>query len=400
MASKKKKKEKVFNDRERKIFRKRIPVAEIGFSAFFIGFTALMGIWFAAQRDNFDPSERDISMEVLIEQSVEDNLYKPPLKRWVDPAVARSTPGMVGPDLGIFPDAAVAGGWQVSGRVEGFDWDTLYEKIDGQEDQYKQYGFEYLHYVSLEKPGEDLTLNIELYDMGAFPNALGVFSAQRSEGRQVERQEKAYYYVTEVGAAGIVDKFYFKMTGNADSEVIRDHALRIVQEFATGIGDAEEGGAQVASRAFEVLVDGLAVDIQNIQYVKEDAFQYAFAKEFWFARSSEAGDNAQFFVHEAGDADEAKNLFDKFLEEQQFEYTAVEQDDSSAVMKHDFLDTFFSIEHDGPFVYGIEGAADEPGARNALSSLKSVISKTAASSAPATAKLEDSADTDESTEES
>ena len=66
--ARKKSKDKVFNDRSRKIFRHYFGASELAFGVFFILFTVAMGAWFVMQRDNYDPGERDISMELMIAQ--------------------------------------------------------------------------------------------------------------------------------------------------------------------------------------------------------------------------------------------------------------------------------------------------------------------------------------------
>ena len=130
-GKKSKKKDKVFNDRPRKIFRKIIPNGEVVFGVFFIGFVLLMGVWFALRRDDFDPGERDVAIEVLIAQSVEDHLYEPPLLRWVDPALAY-TSGPVMQDLGPFPASIVGNGWAPDGRLPEFYATNRYDELNGQ----------------------------------------------------------------------------------------------------------------------------------------------------------------------------------------------------------------------------------------------------------------------------
>ena len=363
------KKNKVFNDRPRKIFRRYFGASELGFSAFFIVFTAAMGAWFVMQRDNYDPGERDISMEMMIAQQVEDHLWEPPLQLWFEPGNGLGGGGAPAFDLGIFPPQTLGGDWVPTSRVEVFDGTNLYEKIDGQETQYKKFGFEFLHYISMEDSGKGLDVGIELYDMGNFQNALGIFAAQRSAGSDVENEGRAFFYYTEAGAAGIVDKYYFKFVGNEDSDIIRGHSFLVMKSFAESV--AESGDTPWG---FMVLAGELGVGFQDIEYILEDVFQYDFAKDFWFG-SVKPDSTERFFLHEAASDEEAASLFDLIMEEHSYEYTVLTQGDTHAVMKHDFLKTFFTLNRNGRFVFGIDGAADEGQVSKSLDALAARISE-------------------------
>lgn len=365
----KNRKNKVFNDRNRKVFRKNISSGEMAFGFFFILFVMLMGAWFVVQKDNFDPGERDISIEVLNAQSVEDKLYRTPLLRWVDPALAR-TPDSAAPDLGIFPPSLVGGGWETSSRVEVFDGANVYEKINGQEDQYKQFGFQFLHFVAIANPEQELDLNVELYDMGSFVNALGVFAAQRSEDSRVEQFGNTYYYPTEAGVLGILDRYFFKLSGNESSPAIRAKAIEFVKAFAPDTTDTIESG--VAPRGLMLLTEGLGVPFRDIAYLRQDVFQYDFAKDFWFGKVTPES-KARYFFHEDTSETAAAELFDMILEEQLYEYTLVERNGNRCVLKHEFMKTFMILNQRGPFVYGIDGAPDGDQAATSQEALERVL---------------------------
>ena len=374
--SKKKKKRvdpknRVFTDRPRKIFRHYIGPSELAFSAFFVLFTIAMGAWFYLQKDNYDPDDRDISMEILLAQQVEDHLWEPPLKLWAEPGALGEATGAPAVDLGVYPASTLSEGWEATSRLEEFDPSNLYEKINGQETQYKAFGFQRLHFLGIGNPAAGVEVNIELYDMGSFKNALGIFAAQRSAGSQVEKHGNAYLYLTEVGALGIADKYYFKFTGDTPDPGIQQHALKIVQDFSANI----EGGS--VPKSFSLLADGLGIEFSGIEYKPEDVFQYAFAKEFWFGKPS-LDASKSFFVHEAASEDEAIELVDQILEEHQWDYTLVSREGTRAVLQHSFLKTYFAIDHAGTLVYGVDQAPDEQNASQSLETLAGKLFDTAA----------------------
>ena len=361
----KKKKTKLFNDRKRKIFRNYISSGELGFGVFFVVFVALMGIWFFTRADKYDPSERDISMEVLIEQQVEDNLYKAPLKRWVDPSNVAMASVVTGPDLGVIPPQVLSNGWVDSSRLQEFDWDTLYEKINGAEVQYKSYGFERAYFLGISNEAASLEMNIEIYDQGSFTNALGIFWAQRNPGTQLTHEGNAHYYLTDVGAIGIVDKYFFKLTGDQSDPQIVDHAKLFVETFESTVTVDAEAPAMFTKLREEF-------PFESIGYIKEDVFQYDFCEEFWFAKPDPAAD-LRYFVHEAESVEAAASLFGDFAEEQSYEYEEVSREENSVVFKHEFLDTFFVLNTNDAVVYGIDSAPDADSATRALGELEELL---------------------------
>lgn len=367
MAKKRKhKKDKVFNDRPRKVFRKYVGASEVAFSVCFIGLVMLMGLWFAMRKDDFDPGERDISIDVLIAQSVEDHLYEPPLKRWVDPSVV--TAGLrVAVDLEPYPSSIIGEGWTLDSRLQEFNSENLYEKINGQADQYILFGFETLHFLAITNAAEGLDINLELYNMGTFANALGIFAAQRSEGTQVLQKDNAFYYPTLAGAFGIVGSYYFKLSGSENSEFIREKALDFVAEFSRSV----RGDVQIPS-SLTLLSQGLGLDFSAIEYQREDVFQYAFAKDFWFGKvPKEKG--GRFFVHEADSEEAAAGLFEEILEEHLFDLSLVTREGNDVILQHDFLKNFSTLNQNGNYVFGIDGADSRESAVQSLASFQEIL---------------------------
>ena len=365
--AKKKSGQKVFNDRPRKVFRKRISNSEVIFSSVFVGIVLAMTLWFMFQKDNYDPGERDISMEVMVASSVKDELYETPLQRWVDPELRVQGGGPAAPDIGIMPVMITENGWQVSGRLEEFDKSNLYEKINGQEVQYHSYGFEYLHFISVRNDAADLDGNIEVYDMGEFSNALGIFAAQRSEGTTVEKEGAAILYETEAGGIGLIGNYYVKVSGSASSPEMRQFGRDFVVAFA-----AEHAAGVDVPMSMTLLTDGVGIDFAGLEYVREDVFQYSFAKAFWFGRPNPDG-NARYFVHDAGTPEAAQSIVDQILEEHQYDYSIVEVDGEVPVLQHNFLKNFFSVMAIENYVAGMERAETQEEALAGTATLQDAI---------------------------
>jgi len=344
-------KERVFNNRARKVFRKRIPRSEITSGLFLLVLLILAGVWFASRKNAYDPAERDLSMEALVSSTVEDTLYRTPLQRWVEPGSVAAVGGP--PSLGVFPEGILYDGWRPSSGLREFDADTLYEKINGAAEQYIQFGFERLYFISLAKAGTEHDISVEMYDMGSFENALGIFAAQRDATRSTERLGPANYYPTEAGAVALLGPYYLKLFGTSNDTVIQQKAIQLV----AALGPLAEGEGSMPP-AYSILADGLGLPFDAIAYEKTDVFQFSFAKDFWFGVPPEAPD-ARYFVHTAADEAAAADLLTKLIENNKYDYVVVIDGEEGVLMKHAFLETYMTLSRRGRHVFGVENAPDD-----------------------------------------
>lgn len=354
--------ERLVTPHKRKVLRKKITFAETLFGGSFVILVVLGTLWIAAQGDNFNPADRDIDYALLQEQSVEEDLYTPPLKRWADPA-ATAAAGAALPQLGPFPSSILSGGWEIDGRVESFDESNVYEKINGAAEQYRAFGFRVLHYVTLA--AGDLFLNVEVYDQGEFRNVLGLFAAQRAPGRQVKSRGEIYYYETPVGVIGGFRNLYFKIAGSASDPAVIDKARSLIDAIS-----GMETSSSHPPRAYSVLTATLGVPFDGLEYQRENVFHYDFLGDVWFGAAREG---ARYFIHEAPGEDEAAALFSRLGEEQLQEHAASEEGDGRLLMQHKFLKTWFALERRGPYVFGIDGAGGPEAARGSLARLEEAL---------------------------
>ncbi|UCF69036.1 MAG: hypothetical protein JSV80_07070 [Acidobacteriota bacterium] len=351
--------DRVLNPIRRRIFRTHITRTENFVAAGLVLVIVLAGAWVLAQRDNYDPGERDISIEALREGSIAQLPYEAPLVRWREPG---SVAGAAGPDLGPFSSSLLAGGWQLEGRIESYDASNLYEKINGQAEQYLKFGFEQLHWANLEQNGVLMTL--ELYDQSEFRNALGVFASQRDATQSVANRGPLYFYRTSVGAIGLAGARFFKITGSESSEVVSGKTDQLLDVLGELPRDAAGSDAP-----FNVLADGLGLPFEDISYEKENALQYDFFGDVWFGMTGEHR-ATRVFIHRAETPDEVSNLFDQLVAEQEYEYTPVEKSEARALMKHEFLDTFFAVARRDDWLYGLDGAPDQATAVRTMTRLE------------------------------
>ena len=360
-------KERIFTNRKRRIYRKRIPGGETIFGGCFVVFLLLSGGWFLSQKDNFNPEDRDISIAILEESAVEDNLYRTPLQPWIDPAAKSESSTAPQYRLGIFPQSLLDDGWIPSSRLQTFNESNLFEKINGAAPQYFQFGFSALNFISIKKPETELEINIELYDMASLPNALGIFATQRDDEQALEKFDNTYFFETPAGAMGIINNFYFKITGNQNTSQITDKARLLIAVF----NNIRSESAKIP-KIFDVFANKMKVPFERIIYQKQDVFQFDFASNFWFARP-DADADLRFFVHEAASEDEAQQLFDQLYQENLFDHTLVNETRQGAVLKHNFLGTFLALNRNGIYIFGVDSAPDENVLKQQVNSLTEVL---------------------------
>jgi len=200
--------------------------------------------------------------------------------------------------------------------------------------------------------------------MNAFRNALGIFAAQRGEGKEVREERDAYFYMTEAGAIGIYDKYFYKVAGNQSTETIRQKAEQIVMALT----DIETDNSR-SDPIFLAFRDTLGIPFEDIAFVKADVYQYDFAKDFWFANVN--GDaEGKYYAHAAETEEDAVALYNELLENHLYDYEKVDETDNEVTLKHQFLDEYLVMYRDGAMIAGVDGA---PSAESCSASLDQLL---------------------------
>jgi hypothetical protein len=196
---------------------------------------------------------------------------------------------------------------------------------------------------------------------------LGLFSAQGGGTHEVKKNGDMFYFETPIGAIGGLGNYYFKIYGNNETGPVVEKAMSMVEEL-TAL-PLKGGGIPLPYR---LLTGRLNIAFEQISYVKDNAFQYDFLTEFWFAPLNGGGD-ARIFLHQAGSADEAASRFGSLVEEQAFEYELQVSEPERAVLRHEYLETIFAVSRRGDMIYGVDGAGDPEAANAALARIEEVM---------------------------
>ncbi|HHH27708.1 MAG TPA: hypothetical protein ENK57_05100 [Polyangiaceae bacterium] len=306
-------------------------------------------------------------------------------------------PGSAPVERGPLPEHLAAKGWK-EGRLAAFDADNLYEKINGRAGYFTSKGFVVLLFLPLtseDTKGE--TIDVEVYDMGAAENALGAYVGEKpdeiasneSTGVVWHRDRNALYM-----ARG---SYYIRAIGSQESPGV-DRALEHLRKvLETGLAAGERPWAHA------LLVDALGYDASTIEYAKENAMSFEFARNVYVARE---GEDTELFVAPAPDPEAAEAMAKQYVQGFTSYGEVVEGGDW---IKDQYLGAFSAVRTSGPLVIGVRGATTLELGEEALAKLEAaaaalppevLTAAQAAAAAPEQEEEPDEADRDALPEES
>ena len=329
--------DRVFNNHKSRLMRTRIPGNE-NLSVALIALALIgLGAWVTTTRDDFDPTQRDLPIELLGDNSRQIEIYNRPLQPWIEPGQQWTGAAF---DLGPFPARTLDDEWQPVGRVKRFQADNLYEKINGEAEKFIKQGFVELAFLRLRAAGDAGEIAIELFDQGDVSGSLGIFS-EHAAGRTVEEQDGVSYVTTRAGAIGRAGRYFFRIAGDRESVAITDKAISLVTAFAKL--NSEHAAATMheapVPAGFALLSQRLGIAEADIQFQENNVFQYDFAHRFWFGNAGIGGD-ARLFVHIADSSTDAKDLITALVEEHRYEYDQLE---SCLLYTSDAADDLYTV---------------------------------------------------------
>lgn len=361
--------EPVFNTFRRKPLRSFYSLREIQ-----IGFVILLilgGVlaWVLHRGANPDPNLFAFKDSLLTNKGKDVPVYKRPVEPWVEPGSVRAGGAGKPADLGPFPEGVVSEGWRVAKPPEMFDESNLYIKIDGREGFYKSYGFKKLHclaLVSTTKP--DLSIDIELFDLGNLQNALGAFSAEISDpATTVTAQPGGLSYLTRNGCCLAQGPFYARIIGSDDQELIRQKVATLRDAFIAALP------RETMPWAYELFVGGLKLSPAVIQYQHEDAFSYGFATDFYSATVGK--EDTEVFVSRRKSINEALDLAAKLAEGFAGNGRKLPSAKDVVLVQNDYAKAVDAVRAHGVFVTGVRLAKTAEEATQWLERLTSELDK-------------------------
>jgi hypothetical protein len=243
-------------------------------------------------------------------------------------------------------------GYTASPKVETFDVDSLYNKIDGKADLYLDSGFKQLD-CRVFTSGKDTNLWMEIfvYDMGTPKNALAVFGVQkRPEGTEIAVADFAYKTPDAIFLTK--GKYYVEITGSAASEPLVGAMEAVGTAFVKSVGSAAGEIEELASFPKENLVP------QSFKLYISGAYGYDGFKDLYSAKYDVNGSQTTAFICKLPDSAAAGKFaadYRKFLTDN----GGVAKAAGNETLKNDVFDMAGEVEvvfAKGAFVGGIHAA--------------------------------------------
>lgn len=350
----------IFNHK-RRVLRRDLITSSENFSALLLLLALLLaGLWFLSQEDVYDPWERDLSQEQLLQSQPASTLYSPPLKLWQDPTSPSPRSQL---DIEPFPERIVDSNWQSRGRISRFDPGNLYEKINGEAEKFIRQGFRQLHYLVLRSAAGGEEIAIELFDHGDIAGSSGIFADHRSESSRVVSRGPVHYFETGVGMIGRKGPYFFRVAADREGSEINAKVQQLVEAFADLAEDTQE-----LPLAYRILTDSLQLPDEAISFQAKNVFQLGSVDSFWFA-TLDPEESARAFLHLGNSAQASQELYQAILAEQQYDYEIVQELEDLVILKHGFLNTFFIMQQTGAFILGMENLTDVEGRDQVMQAL-------------------------------
>ncbi|GMU24055.1 MAG: hypothetical protein AMXMBFR13_41320 [Phycisphaerae bacterium] len=241
-------------------------------------------------------------------------LGKATRERWAARAVAGAATAEL--EVGAQPAAGQARFAALEGsdiqppaKIERYT-DNLYEKINGREGMFRAFGFVELRFGQYLDTRRKQTYDAYLYNMAEPNNAMGIYMKEKSgETQPLELGREGY--TSGANAYFYKSRYYVNVLGPAEpDEAAKATAVRIATAIADTIAD--EGGKLWA----EDVLPKEGRTSESLDYVMTSALGHEFLERVFLASypNPNGKGNYKLFIHKAPGAQEAKALFDRYVE--------------------------------------------------------------------------------------
>lgn len=368
--------ERVFNTFRRKVFRPFYSIREFRTGIVILLILAAATYWVALRGANPDPQLFMTQDKLLSSRGAGIPVYEKPLQR-LDEQTAQGSASPTAPaaaanPLEPFPSGVVSSDWTAAGAVQFFDETTLSNKIDGRESFYKSFGFKKLYFLSLQSASKaDLSIDIELFDLGSVQNTLGALSAELSSPDvSVTLQNDGLSYLTSNGGFLAQGRYYARMIGSEDADPVRIKIKSIRDSMAS------QFPTEKLPWTYALFVGGMGAAPGQIRYQKENAFSFGFASDVYSAVIPGSKETEVFLSKRASKQDAAK-LAEQFAGGFGSYGSAMKAPpaghSSAKLFNNEFIHTVEGVEAYNSFVIGIRFAKSGDDAVHWLEKLKTAL---------------------------
>jgi hypothetical protein len=258
-------------------------------------------------------------------------------------------------------------------KLETYNADTLYEKIDGKAPLYTDTGFEKLFTRVFKDNSQDSqTFEIYVYDMGNAKNALAVYSQQIREDAQA-LPDADFGYKTTNALFYSLGKYYIEIIGSAESSQL----LGAMTSTADQIKKEVTAGNPVKSDEMQIL-EKAGSQAGSLKFYIDSAFGCSQLTNVFSSVIKVDDKPVTIFLSKRSDDKDAASLvstYSKFL-------TGLDAKDKkidlpvSTGAAFDFFGPIEVVFSSKEFVAGVHGAPDDQSASKAAKTLYDTLQET------------------------
>jgi len=250
-------------------------------------------------------------------------------------------------------------GFETLSKVEVYNSENLYEKINGKAPLYTESGFEELatqRFVSTSD--RSLWMELFVYDMGTVKNAFSVYSVQRrAESEAFPLMRLAYK--TGNALYFVHGKYYIELVGSSESGELFSAIAEVARKIQANLAiDYDTGIAELTLFPQENLVSG------SIKLYLANAFGFERLTNTFTAKYQFGNETVTAFLSKRADSKDAEAIaesYRNFL----IENGAVIKNTTNKALEGkvmNFYDTTEIVFTVGPFVSGIHEAENQQAA--------------------------------------
>ena len=243
-----------------------------------------------------------------------------PPKPKVAPEVAK-VPEAQRPLALMLPLEGVPAGWAVGAsseaKIETFNGENLYEKIDGRAASFQQFGVKGMAYTAYHPRGDESSdVQLYIFEMGDSLKARGKYDSEKSTDSEPAKFGQEGY----VSAKSVFfhrGPYYTQIIVAKEDDKLAAFALEIAKRVDEAqkalIGDSSADDAKSGPEATFALLPASGRHGEPI-YVAQDAFGYSFLSDVFMVDYEEVGVQWQGFLRPCATAADANKLLDQYVE--------------------------------------------------------------------------------------
>jgi len=208
------------------------------------------------------------------------------------------------PIQGLLPELE---SWSLVNEAQNYFPETLYEYINGAAEIYLAYDFKQLIVGEYTKEKSDVSVTVEIYDMGNEKNAFGIYSAERFQDNTFVSLG-TQGYIEEGSLNFLAGNYYVKLLCFECNEQSEEYLELFGQQICTKL----EKKGQWPPLLDKFYKEGIIPNSEK--FILKNFLGYSFLHDGYIVSYKHQGHEFDCFLIEGNDSTEAQDMLDKYLQ--------------------------------------------------------------------------------------